>query len=619
MKAKGIIVGLATLAIASCASTPPYGQKWYELNRMADPVLDQVFLFYLGEAWTGMTDINECLQTASRVKKDDPDSWTREWRKTAERLNATADQLVQEGHTNSAGQYYLRAASYYRAALHRHMHPGAPDVKELADREVACFTLSQKLLGAPMEVVQVPYEGVELTGYFYVSPRTAGAPAPTLIVHQGRDAWAEDCKYIADEAMRRGYNCLLLDGPGNGQALRRHDLPFRPDWEAFITPTVDFLLHRPEVDPTGIMEMGMSMGGYLAGRAAAKEHRLRAIIANPGVLDWGAVFFDQIKGYSPQMLSMYKSNPKALNSLITVAGRLSPFLLWGVTDTMWKHGVKTPVELMDTMKEYTNVEGAKDITATTLVIDGEAEEYGQARQFYDALTCPKDYLFFTEAEAAPLHVQTGALAVSSQRIFDWIDDTVGPGRVAAGHSGAKGAARCAEIRQRHGRVSAPVGQVDLGRSALYARSDIHANDADRRSLAPSLTHRGVPVHRPSRRRAVRRQSPGPAAPRGPARAGRASSAPESTLRERGGSGSSWRRRTRCPGCRRTRSSRRCSWKRASSRLIAPPTTADRTSSPGRCTWRFAPMAERTSFALPIIQRHPAPTGPSPTSSTRSGS
>jgi len=427
MKSKGAVLALVLLALASCATTGRSGHTWYELGMMADPILDQVLLFYLGEAWTGMTDINECLETASRVKKDDPDSWTREWRQTAERLHGTADRLASEGRTFSAGEYYLRAASYYRAALHRHMHPGSAEVKDLTEREIACFTLSQKLLEAPMEVVQVPYDGVNLTGYFYTSPRAAGAPAPTLIVHQGRDAWAEDCKYVADEAVRRGYHCLLLDGPGNGQALRRHDLAFRPDWETFITPTVDYLLTRPEVDPSGIMEMGLSMGGYLAGRAAAKEHRLRAVIVNPGVLDWGAVFFRQLKEYSPEMLSMYKSNPKGLNSLLGAAGKLSPFLMWGLTDTMWKHGARTPSELLDKIQEFTNVEGARDITAATLVIDAEAEEYGEAKQFYDALTCRRDYLLFTEAEAAPLHVQTGSLAVASQRVFDWIDAEIGPG------------------------------------------------------------------------------------------------------------------------------------------------------------------------------------------------
>jgi pimeloyl-ACP methyl ester carboxylesterase len=415
-------VALAAIAaVTSCRAEPK--REWYELGMMADPILDQVLLFYLGEAWDRMTDVNECLQTASRVQKKDPESWAREWRKTAERMNAEADKLLTQGHWESAGETYLRTASYYRATLHRHMHPGAPEVRDLAEREVACFIKSQQLLGAPMEVIEVPCQGARLTGYFYRSPAAVGR-APTLIVHQGRDAWAEDCKYYADEAVRRGYNCLLIDGPGNGQALRRHGLPFRPDWEAFVTPVVDSLCARTDVDPQAIMLMGLSMGGFLAPRAAAHEPRLRICIANPGVLDWNAVFAGKLKEYSPRLLSLYASNPGALDSVLGVAGRLSPFLMWGLTDTMWKHGASTPSEMLDKMKAYTNPDVAR-IKATTLVVDTEAEEFGQSKELFAALTCRKSYVMFTEAEAAPLHVQTGSLAVASQRIFDWIDDEIG--------------------------------------------------------------------------------------------------------------------------------------------------------------------------------------------------
>ncbi len=423
MKTRTCGIFLAVAAVALLASCRPE-RKWYELGLMADPILDEVLLFYLGEAWAGMTDINECLQTASRVRKDDPESWSREWRKTAERLQEEGGRLLERGHRRSAGQACLRAASYYRAAMHRHLHPGSPEVKELTEREIACFIRSQELLDSGMQVVAVPYEGLALTGYFFRSAKARGR-APTLIVHQGRDAWAEDCRYLAEEATRRGYHCLLIDGPGNGQALRRHDLPFRPDWEAFVTPTVDYLLSRPEVDPQGIMLMGLSMGGFLAPRAAAYEPRLRVCIANPGVQDWSEVFFAQLRRYSPRLLALRETNPAALNSLLGIAGRLSPFLRWGLADTMWKHGAATPSEMMDKMEEFSNLEGVPRIRATTLVIDAEAEEYGQSQEFYDALTCEKHFLRFREAEAAPLHVQTGSLALMSQRVFDWLDEEMG--------------------------------------------------------------------------------------------------------------------------------------------------------------------------------------------------
>ena len=63
---------------------------------------------------------------------------------------------------------------------------------------------------------------------------------------------------------------------------------------------------------------------------------------------------------------------------------------------------------------------AEKITAKTLVVDGEAEEWGQAKELFAALRCPKDYLLFTASEAAQLHVQTGSPAISNQRIFDWL-------------------------------------------------------------------------------------------------------------------------------------------------------------------------------------------------------
>ena len=172
------------------------------------------------------------------------------------------------------------------------------------------------------------------------------------------------------------------------------------------------------------MLMGMIMGGFLAGRAAAKEPRPRILIVNSGVVDWGEVFFAKLREYNPELISLYHASPRILNATIGITGWLIPFLLWGLTDTKGKHGVNAPSQLLDSIKSFTNLEGAGRIKATTLVSDTEAEEFGQSDQFYDALTCEKDYILFTKAKAAPLHFQTGSLSLASQRIFDWIDEKI---------------------------------------------------------------------------------------------------------------------------------------------------------------------------------------------------
>jgi alpha-beta hydrolase superfamily lysophospholipase len=300
------------------------------------------------------------------------------------------------------------------------MDPSSSEVPELARKEVASFTRAMRLLGLPVERVAIPYEGTTLAGYWY--HQSDGRRHPVVVCHEGRDGWAEDMYYVGREALRRGYDCLAVDGPGQGSTLRLQGLPFRPDWEKVITPFVDWLVARPDVEAGAIGLIGLSMGGALAPRAAEFEPRLAFLVADPGVSNWSATFFRTLNRISPMIVRLSRSNPGALDALMTTAGKLSPFLRWGMTDSMWKHGVKKPSELLEDMRRYDASAGISRIRCPTLVVDAEAEEYGDAKVFYDALKCPKTYLLFTKAEAAPLHVQTASLALGSQRIFDWIDD-----------------------------------------------------------------------------------------------------------------------------------------------------------------------------------------------------
>ena len=52
-----------------------------------------------------------------------------------------------------------------------------------------------------------------------------------------------------------------------------------------MIPVIDYALDRKEVDVQRIGLMGISMGGYLAARAAAYEHRISACILYNGVYD----------------------------------------------------------------------------------------------------------------------------------------------------------------------------------------------------------------------------------------------------------------------------------------------------------------------------------------------
>lgn len=399
---------------------PVERRAWWEFG-LPDPVLDEVALYYLGQTWHQAADAAEVLETIGRVEEG-PRGWFDAWMVTADRLTALGEASEAAGHPLTAAESYLRAATYLRAALHRHPDPYDPEVAAIAADVADLYGRHLLLSASPCERVEIPYESTSLPGYFCRAP--SPGIHPTILFHEGKDGWAQDGKYIVDEAQKRDYNVLLFDGPGIGETIRREGLPFRPDWEVVVTQVVDFAIARPETDPDRIALFAVSLGGYLAPRAAAFEHRLKALVANPGVTDWGAVYEDQIAQIDPSLLDLLETDPAAFDTTITEIMSQSDFLSWGMTDSMWHFGATTPSGLLQEVRRYDLGELAAQITAHTLVIDAEAETRGQSRALYDAITAPKTLITFTEEEAAQFHVQPGATAILSLRVFEWLEDTL---------------------------------------------------------------------------------------------------------------------------------------------------------------------------------------------------
>jgi hypothetical protein len=67
------------------------------------------------------------------------------------------------------------------------------------------------------------------------------------------------------------------------------------------------------------------------------------------------------------------------------------------------------------------------IRCPTLVTDPEGEQFwpGQSQQLYDKLQCPKELMRFTAEEGADLHCEPRAPTLRNQRVFDWLDRTLG--------------------------------------------------------------------------------------------------------------------------------------------------------------------------------------------------
>src|SRR5215469_6071695 len=236
----------------------------------------------------GGADIGEVMATAARITPGDPDSWYREWRALADRIATIADKSAADGHAASASGAYLRASNYYRTAefFLRDDPAHDPRVADTSARAIETFRAAPDIQ-AQWTRVGIPYEGIELEGYYLNS--SGDEPGRTLLAHGGYDSTVEELFFtVGEAARRRGWNCLIFEGPGQGSALRVNKLQFRHDWEAVVTPVVDFAINLRGVDPERIALLGMSMGGYLAPRAAAFEHRLSACVAYDGVFNMAA-------------------------------------------------------------------------------------------------------------------------------------------------------------------------------------------------------------------------------------------------------------------------------------------------------------------------------------------
>jgi pimeloyl-ACP methyl ester carboxylesterase len=221
-------------------------------------------------------------------------------------------------------------------------------------------------------------------------------------------------------ALKRGYAILMLDGPGQGGAFIEQGLVFRPDWEAVVTPEVDFLLTRPEIDPERIALLGRSWGGYLAPRAATGEHRIAALIADAAQFSPGTRAMALIPEEDRDDLDAIDAD--TFNAGFEQMMANDPAFAFSINRGLLVHGAATPLDFLKLYAPY-SIDGLADqITCPTLICEGENDTRGgDAKPLYDAITAPKDYILFTNAEGAGQHDEAGAAALFSQRAFDWLD------------------------------------------------------------------------------------------------------------------------------------------------------------------------------------------------------
>lgn len=434
----GVLGGGAAMAVgvaggfskAAAATQPPF-------QLFAQPDLNFETLFTLGSAGYGCSEVGEVVATVSRINAGGASYQTYydSFMATARGVAALAGRELHAGHTASARSALLRAASYYDACLFFVLgttsHAHEADV--YADMQ-RCWDLATQLFDPPFERVKIPYGRTWMPGYL-LRPDTRTVRRPTVILNNGSDAQNVDLyAFGGAAALERGYNALIFEGPGQGSMLFEREIPLRVDWEHVVTPVVDYLSSRPDVDRKRIAITGWSLCGESVIRAAAFEHRLAAVVADPRVLDawlaWPAQVRDlfQPGAKKEEVNGEWQAVIPHLDAVsrFTLMKRAElyarQFLLAGRAGQVFAN-----LWLLGTIQMALNVSKvAPLVTSPTLVTGYGGDQFvpGQAPSVYKLLRSHKAYHYFTSADGAEYHDAPMAPQTRNQVVFDWLDETL---------------------------------------------------------------------------------------------------------------------------------------------------------------------------------------------------
>lgn len=148
----------------------------------------------------------------------------------------------------------------------RVLHPP----RKLEDHTLYDFDLPAR------DVTFLSRDGTKLAGWFI--PAASGEPAPAVVLSHGHGRSRAEMLPHANFLHRAGYAVLAFDYRHRGESegdevtmgLREQD---------DLQGAVDFVIGRPEVDARHIGVEALSMGSVVALLVAARDQRIRAVVA----------------------------------------------------------------------------------------------------------------------------------------------------------------------------------------------------------------------------------------------------------------------------------------------------------------------------------------------------
>jgi esterase FrsA len=220
---------------------------------------------------------DEVREALSQLKSSGPDDWASAWSSLGDRYMQKAS--AEASSPQLADKDFIQAWIYYNFA--RWPALTSPGKQAAYQKALGAYKAHGRLLHPPLEVVEIPFEGNEITAYVQMPANKK--PAPIVVVIPGLDRGKENMAESVRSLLDSGIGYLVLDAPGTGQA----PIKARPNAGRMLVQAINYAFQQPDVDKSRVAVYGVSFGGFWASElAVTEEKRLRAVVAqSPPVHD----------------------------------------------------------------------------------------------------------------------------------------------------------------------------------------------------------------------------------------------------------------------------------------------------------------------------------------------
>jgi pimeloyl-ACP methyl ester carboxylesterase len=182
------------------------------------------------------------------------------------------------------------------------------------------------------------------------------------------------------------------------------------------------------LDALGLRDVtlvGVSLGGYLAIRAAAYEARVRRVVAFDVMYDFLATVLSHAGPLSHSAALLGNAPGRVVvDALLSQKMKHDPLVEWGIRQAMFVMGTATPGEALDRLGAYTTRDCSALVRQDVLLLAGRDDHHVPRNQLslqLDALVAARSVTarLFTAEEQASSHCQIGNVELAMNTIVDW--------------------------------------------------------------------------------------------------------------------------------------------------------------------------------------------------------